>query len=184
MHCLWNGFLHSLPSVRQPGQQPICPATAALLRAESTFRITPPPATSDYALATLLGKQDCNDLQKALQRQTQGHAVPPWAAPREAWRSLLQLKSPSRPNLLRKALERQCILIRRLDRVPVPWATTWGCPVPKNNGKPGCLAWRLTQIAEIISSSWAAMMWRRMRHGSRVSNMVLRPNAFACMPCF
>ena len=64
MHGLWNGFLHALPSVWQLGQQLFCPATAALSRAESTFRIIPPPATSDYALATLLGKQDCNDLQK------------------------------------------------------------------------------------------------------------------------
>jgi hypothetical protein len=65
--------------------------------------------------------------------QNQGHAVPPWSAPRQLLECMLTGPVENRSIELANAVSDQCALICFRDQAPMFWATSWACPVDQSN---------------------------------------------------
>ena len=92
------------------------------------------------------GHQDLENTVCQLKRRTSGYAVPPWSLPKDLWRLLLtgswrygDHSVPASACYL-SLLERLFVLMRFTGRIPLEWALSLGCPIPKHNGTPEAFA--------------------------------------------
>ena len=113
------------------------------------------PALSD-AEAEEYGAKDFAGLMWQMNKHSRGFAVPPWAMPKAIWQIIL--KGSSGP--FQELLHRLCVLIRKVGRAPLLWSLSLGAPVPKHNGKPGTLGFRLLHLLDPVSKCWAGGIWR------------------------
>ena len=116
-------------------QQLLEPPSQHHAEALARLALPPPPATTDFALACDLGTQDAERMFDRMTKVGHGHAVPPWSAPRTAWKDMLVGPPATQSAILRRALVDLCGLIRWRDRTPLAWSLSWTAALDKRNGK-------------------------------------------------
>lgn len=116
--------------------------------------------------------QDQVAMVQVLRTASKRKATPHWAAPVEAWLSMLRpnsrMASSQRflglgadktrlvPTLFRRYMRDLLMHVRRSGSMPHLWHRSWGCPLDKLNGKPGWKGLRLVHVVDGIGSAWLA----------------------------
>ena len=89
MQTLWRGPEQTLPSVWALGAALLQPLDGDQYQAEERTRPAAGRAERDSAYAEELALRDFVDTIDRAHVRTKGHSVPPWSAPRCAWRAIL-----------------------------------------------------------------------------------------------
>ena len=168
-HVLWTGPLPAVPTMWDFGEELLAASCPALLEEEKQPILPAAPCTLDDELAEEMGTVDSVELRDQLFRKRRGHAVPPWSAPRVAWKCLLKEGSETADRDVQECIRKQCVLIRMRDRTPLGWILSMSIPVDKMNAKSGCGRFRLLQVLDCMSTSWSACFWNRARREFAVS---------------
>ncbi|CAE8593443.1 unnamed protein product, partial [Polarella glacialis] len=159
---IWQGEADELTSFLRMGQLALGPTDNAVLQQTAQDYVVPTDAE-----ATTQGLQDFEDLKVQLQRRTNGFAVPFWSLPKDLWRALLSGPwcnpgaDTQLPMHFHELFRQLCVLIRKTGQMPLQWLLSYGCGIPKYNGKPGVLSYRLLHLLDPVSKAWNAALWRR-----------------------
>ena len=112
-----------------------------------------------------LADEDHYGMVEEVLRRRRGQAVPPWSAPRVAWRAVLKGGTDEEADRTwREWTWRMCWLCRRTQTTPLQWCASWTCLVDKRNSKIGCKRWRRLEIFDPLSQAWGSALWKRQRH--------------------
>eukprot|EP00972_Heterocapsa_arctica_P114060 16440470-Heterocapsa_arctica.AAC.1 len=103
------------------------------------------PSSFPFQSAAEVGEsQNCWELFQQTLHKKAFKAVPFWSCPAAVWKIACEHIAWQR------ALYILLHMIHVVQVVPLQWNVSFGCPIPKWNGKQGCLALRLIHILDDI----------------------------------
>ena len=88
----------------------------------ATLHAPRPVAADVFDQARDLGTEDAELVYAQMEKLGRIHSVPPWSAPRVAWRDMLIGDVKTRSGVLRDGLMQLCSMIRGRDYAPLAWS--------------------------------------------------------------